>query len=78
MRGTDLQDYSNAYIIVKRRISDTGANFNDRKNEKLIFKTNAPFRLCKTKINNRFLCDAEDLILLCQCIICWNIVTIIP
>ena len=33
-----------AYIVMKGRISFTGTNAANRKNEKLSFKNNAPFR----------------------------------
>ena len=54
-------DYSDAYVAVKRIISVTGTNGANRRNKKLIFKYNAPFRSCITKINNRFVDNAEDL-----------------
>ena len=40
---SDLCDYSDAYIFVKGRISVTDTNAK-RRNKKLIFKNNAPFR----------------------------------
>ena len=42
----DLCDYSNAYIIVKGKITVTGKNNDNRVNKKLVFKNNAPFRSC--------------------------------
>ena len=39
-------DYSDVYIVVKGRISVTGTDTANRKNKKLIFKNNAPFRSC--------------------------------
>ena len=53
MLKSDLCDYSNAYIVVKGRISVTGTNTANRKNKKTTFKHNAPFRSCITKINNK-------------------------
>ena len=53
MLKSDLCDYSNAYIVVKGRISVTGTNAANRKNKKTTFKNNAPFRSCITKINNK-------------------------
>ena len=41
MLRSDLYDYSDAYIVVKRRISATGNNAADRRNKKLTFKNNA-------------------------------------
>ena len=60
MLRSDLCDYSDAYIVVTGMISVTGINANNRRNKKLTFKNNAPFRSCISKINNT----------LCRCIIC--------
>ena len=49
-----------------------------KRNKKITLKNNAPFRSCISKIYNTFRESAEYLILLCQGIICWNKVTIIP
>ena len=38
MLGSDLCDYSDAYIVVKRRIIVTSTNAADRRNKNLIFK----------------------------------------
>ena len=40
---SDLCDYSDAYIVVKGRISVTGIDGANRRNKKLTFKNNAPF-----------------------------------
>ena len=61
MLRSDLCDYSNADIVVKGTISVTGTNNANRRNKKLIFKNNTPFRSCITKINNTFVDNAEDL-----------------
>ena len=58
---SDLCDYSDAHIVVKRRISVTGNENANRRNKKLTFKNNAPFRSCISKINNTFVDNAEDL-----------------
>ena len=50
-----------AYIVVKLLITVAGTNPNNRRNKKLIFKNNALFRSCITKINNTFVDDAENL-----------------
>ena len=60
MLRSDLYDYSDAYIVVKGRISVTGNNAANRRNKKLTFKNNAPFRSCISKINNAFINNAED------------------
>ena len=49
------------HIVVKGRISVTGANNANRRNKKLTFKNNAPFRSCISKINNTFVDNGEDL-----------------
>ena len=46
MLRSDMCDYSDAYLIVKGRISVTGIDANNRRNKKLTFKNNAPFRSC--------------------------------
>ena len=61
MLWSDLCDYSDAYIVVKQRISVTGNSASNRKYKKLTFKDNAPFRLCISNINNTFIDNAEDL-----------------
>ena len=54
-------DYSDVYIVVKGRISVTGTDTTNRRNKKLTFKNNAPFRSRISKVNNTFLDNAEDL-----------------
>ena len=44
MISSALCDYSDAYIVSKENISVTGTNNANRRNKKLIFKDNAPFR----------------------------------
>ena len=61
MQISDLRDYSNAYIVAKERVSVAGTNNANRRNEKLTFRYNAPFRSCISKINNTFIENAEDL-----------------
>ena len=56
-----LCDYSDACIVVKERISVTGTNDANRRNKKLTFKNNSPFRSCMKKINNTFVDSAEDI-----------------
>ena len=60
MLRSDLCDYSDAYIVVKERISVTGTNDANRRNKKLTFKNNAPFRPCISRINNTFIDNAEE------------------
>ena len=59
MLRSNLCDYSDANIVVKGRISITCTNNANRKNKKLTFKDNAPFRSFITKTNNTFIDHAE-------------------
>ena len=61
MLRSNLRDYSAAYIVVKGRISVKGTNNVSKRNKKLTFKNNAPFRSCISKINNTFVDNAEDI-----------------
>ena len=61
MLRSDLSDYSDAFIVIKRRITVAGNNLANRMNKKLTFKNNAPFRSCISKINNTFIDNTEDL-----------------
>ena len=56
---SDLCDYSDAYIVVKGRVTVRGNNVNII-NKKLTFKKNAPFRSCVSKISNILIDNAED------------------
>ena len=50
----DLSDYSDANIVEKGRITvEDNINAN-RRNKKIIFKNNDPFRSCLSKIDNNF------------------------
>ena len=46
MLRSDLLDYSDTYIVVKRSICATGNNVANTRNKKLSFQNNAPFRSC--------------------------------
>ena len=61
MLRLDLCEYSDAYIVAKWRISNTGTNNSDRRNKKLTLKNNILFRSCIIKINNTFMDNAEDI-----------------
>ena len=61
MLRSDFCDYSDAYIVVKGRITVEGDNDTKTRNIKLISKNNASFRSCISKINNTFVDNAEDL-----------------
>ena len=43
---SDLFDYNDVHIVVKRRIYVTGTFNAKRRNKKLTLKNNAPFRSC--------------------------------
>ena len=61
---SDLCDYYDVYIVLKKDISLTEAanrNFIDAGNRFLAFKNNAPFTNCISKINNVLIYNAEDL-----------------
>ena len=61
MLVSDLCDYSSTYIVLKGTVTAEGDNDAKTRNKKLIFKNNAPFRSCISKINNNFIDNAEDL-----------------
>ena len=52
--------YSDAYIVVKGKITVTNPN-NNAYDKKLALKTNAPFLGCISKTNNALIDNAEDL-----------------
>ena len=47
---SDLCDYSDSYIVVKRDITLEGDNDANKRNKNLAFKNNAPFINCISKI----------------------------
>ena len=61
MLRSDLYDQSNACIILKGTVTVEGTNDANKRNKKLTFKNNAPFRSCISKINNTLIDNAEDL-----------------
>ena len=61
MLRSNLCGYSDAYFVVKGRITVEGDNDTITRNKKLMFKKNAPFRSCISKINNTFVDNAEVL-----------------
>ena len=60
MLRSGLCDYSDAYIVVKRKITVTNPNDNAY-DKKLALKNNAPFLSCISKINNTLIDNEEDL-----------------
>ena len=69
MLRSDSCDYSDAYIVVKGKISVTDTDNANRRNEKLVSKNNVPFRSSISKINNALVDKQKILILLCPCTI---------
>ena len=60
MLRSDVCNYSDAYIVVKGKITVTNPN-KDAYDKKLAFKYNAPFTSFILKINNTLIDNAEDL-----------------
>ena len=61
MLRSDLCDFSDAYVVVKGDITVEGNNNANKCNKNLVFKNNAPFINCITKINGIKIDNAEDL-----------------
>ena len=61
MLRSDLCDYSDAYIVEKRRITVTSDDSANTRNKELTFKNNSRFRSCISKINNTYMDNAENL-----------------
>ena len=62
---SSLCDYSDAYVVVTGNIAIVRAD----NNTKVVFKCCAPFRKCRTEINETLLIKQSILILQCLCII---------
>ena len=60
MLRSDLCDYSDAYIVLKGKITVTNPD-NNAYDKKLSLRNNAPFLSCISKINNTLIDNAEDL-----------------
>ena len=66
MLKSSLCDYSDAYILVKRRITITGAGDDaaarqaDERSKEVIFNNCAPFTNCISEINNIEIDNAKD------------------
>ena len=60
MLRSDLCDFSDAYIVVKGKITVTNP-YNDAYNKKLAFKNNTLSVSCILKIDNTLIDNAEDL-----------------
>ena len=60
MLRSDLCDFSDVHIIVKGDITVTNPN-NAKRNKAVVFKNNAPFISCISKINGIKIANTEDL-----------------
>ena len=61
MLRSDLCDFSDAYIVVKRTITVVGGSNDSKRNRPLAFKNNAPFISSISKINNTLIDNVENL-----------------
>ena len=61
MLRSHLYGFSDAYIVVKEDITVKGNNNANKRNKSLLFKNNAPFTNCITKINGIKTDNTEDL-----------------
>ena len=61
MLRSNLCDYSDAYIVVKRTITIGRDDNNKKWNKKLTFKNNVPVRSCISKTNNTLIDNVENL-----------------
>ena len=60
MLRADLCDFSDVYIVVKGDIAVTEPD-NEKRNKSVVFKSNAPFINCISKINRVQIDNSEDL-----------------
>ena len=61
MPRSDLCDYSDVYIVVKRTIDLEVVENNDMTQKDIVLKNNAPFRSCISKINKTLIDNAKEL-----------------
>ena len=61
MLRSNLCDYSDAYIVVKRIITIGRDDNNKKWNKKLTFINNVPVRSCISKTNNTLIDNVENL-----------------
>ena len=59
MLKSSLCDYSDAYILVKWKITSAGARQAGERNKGVVFKNCTPFTICICKINNTQLDNAN-------------------
>ena len=61
MLRLNLRDYSDAYIVLKGRITVDGTVEAKEKNKKITFKNDTPFMSCISRIYNTFIDNSENL-----------------
>ena len=61
MLRSDLCDFNDAYIVVEGDITLEGNKDANKTNKSLVFKNNAPFIKCISKVNGIKIDNAEDL-----------------
>ena len=61
MLRSDLCDFNDAHIVVKGDVTLEGDNDANKRNKNLVFKNNAQFTNCISKINGAKIDNAEDL-----------------
>ena len=61
MLRSNLCNYSDPYFVAKGKITVEGDNDDKKRNKKVIFKKNGPYRSCISKINDTYRGNAEDL-----------------
>ena len=73
MLRSDLCNFSDAYIVVKRDITLEGDNDPNKHNKNLAFTNNAPFTNCISNMNGVQIDNAEDLDVVMPILITYNL-----
>ena len=60
MLRSDLDGYSDTYIVAKETITDESTSAKNQPNKVLTFRNNLTFRLGISKTNTKFIENAED------------------
>ena len=74
MLRSDLCDYTHPYIVLEGKINVRATVNTDIGQKDGVFKNNVPFRSCIRKITSTLIENAEDLDIVMQMLICYNIV----
>ena len=67
MLWSDLCNFSQLYMVVKREITVKGNNGKNWQDKKLTCKNNAPFRSCISKIDNLLMNNVDIYIFMPMC-----------